>query len=568
MLRRSLTLFGPTWRAAAPVRRTVGFGAWVMSVAVLAGGAFADDAHSEVASVARQSPPPVAAPAPAAPDLGANPIQRFFAYQAWEIGKAGPPSDPNAPASRRSPWPSQPATSPPMPFTEWPYGGTTDIGVNRASSVDSPLMAAIADTGLGKAMSDAHIQAYGWFDFGGNLSSSSVRGGNSPAAYDYNPNRLQMDQAVLYVERTPDTVQTDHVDWGFRISALYGTDYRYTTAYGIASYQLLKYNKAYGYDFPMVYGEVYVPNILKGLIIRFGRYIALPDIEAQLAPNNYMYSHSLTYTFDNYTNTGVQGTLAVTRNVFVQLGVSVGSDTALWNAGARLPNLYVLAGNPDPLYPGKTLLKDPGAVPSVTACLRMQSNSASDNVYFCADAINHGQYGYNNLQWLGMTYYHRFDDHWHVAFETWHIQENGVPNLNNPASQAIIAGGGEPFSPQFLPFNAPAGAYCRNAGALTCNAPEQTALFYLNYSPEALDNFSLRGEVFDDIVGQRTGVATTYYEAALGWQHWVSPQIEMRPEISWYHSANAPAFNGNGDMGVPPDKKTQVVAAGDLIVHF
>ena len=71
----------------------------------------------------------------------------------------------------------------------------------------------------------------------------TVRGGvtsaGAPAAYDFNPNKIQLDQAVVYIERTPDTVQTDHVDWGFRVSAIYGTDYRYTTSYGLASYQLL-----------------------------------------------------------------------------------------------------------------------------------------------------------------------------------------------------------------------------------------------------------------------------------------------------------------------------------------
>ena len=55
---------------------------------------------------------------------------------------------------------------------------------------------------------------------------------------------------------------------------------------------------------PMAYGEVFVPQVMEGLLIRFGRYISIPDIEAQLAPNNYMYTHSMTYTFDNYTNTG------------------------------------------------------------------------------------------------------------------------------------------------------------------------------------------------------------------------------------------------------------------------
>jgi hypothetical protein len=456
-----------------------------------------------------------------------------------------------------------------MPFTEWPYGGATDIGTNRAASVDSPFMVAIADTGLGKWMAKENLQFYGWVDVGGNISSSNVHyGGNAPAAYDYNPNSVQLDQAVIYFERTPDTVQDDHIDWGFRLSAIYGENYRYTTGYGYASYQLLKYNKNNGYDFPMVYGEIYVPKIAEGLLIRFGRYISLPDIEAQLAPNNYMYTHSLTYTYDNYTNSGIQATLAATKNVFLQLGMSIGSDTAVWNMGRQLPNLYVLAGNADPLYPGAEFKKDPGAKPSLTACARFQTNSANDNLYLCADAINNGVYGYNNLQWLGMTYYHRFNDKWHISTEFWHLQENGVPNVDNPTAQAIIAGGGTPFSPQFLPFNAPNGAHCHNVNDLRCNAPEMSGVFYLNYSPRPLDNFSLRGEIFDDIVGQRTGVATTYYEAALGWQHWLSPQIELRPEITWYHSANQDAFNGNSNTGVAPDRKSEVVAAGDIIVHF
>jgi hypothetical protein len=65
---------------------------------------------------------------------------------------------------------------------------------------------------------------------------------------------------------------------------------------------------------PMVYGELYLPQFAEGLLIRAGRYISVPDIEAQLAPNNYMYSHSMTYAVDNYTNTGVVGTLKINKN--------------------------------------------------------------------------------------------------------------------------------------------------------------------------------------------------------------------------------------------------------------
>jgi len=559
------------WLRRAPTSVAASLTAACAAALVMAAGVARSQTTSQATSPASTAAP--AAPASPAgktpPKLSENVFERFIQYSAWEIGQPGPPADASAPSSRRDPpFPPQPQTTPPMSFTEWPYGATTVLGANRPASVDSPLMVAIADTDLGKWMAKAHLQLYGWVEAGGNISSSTVKGGNAPGGYDYNPNTAQLDQAVVYFERTPDTVQTDHVDWGFRLSAIYGVDYRYTAALGLASYQLLKKNNNYGYDFPMEYVELYIPHLADGLLLRAGRYISIPDIEAQLAPNNYMYSHSITYTFDNFTNTGVVATLAATKNIFLQLGVVDGTETAPWNVGRQLPNLYVLAGNSDPLYPGTQFRKDPGARPSVVACARFQSNDAHNDLYLCADGINHGQWGYNNLQWLGFTYYHKFNEHWHISTEFWHIQENGVPNVDNPAAQAIIAGGGTPFSPQFIPFNAPDGAHCHNINQLSCNAPEMSGLFYLNYSPEPLDNFSLRGEVFDDIVGQRTGVATTYYEAALGWQHWLSPQIELRPEVTWYHSADQNAFNGNSNLGFAPNRKTQVVAAGDIIVHF
>jgi hypothetical protein len=55
---------------------------------------------------------------------------------------------------------------------------------------------------------------------------------------------------------------------------------------------------------------------VEGSLVRFGRYIPLPDIEAQLAPNSYMYTPSMTYTYDNYTNSGLQATLALTKTCF------------------------------------------------------------------------------------------------------------------------------------------------------------------------------------------------------------------------------------------------------------
>jgi hypothetical protein len=498
--------------------------------------------------------------------LGDNPVERFFRYYALEWGHGTAPADPKAPPASRpdAVWPPTPESTPPISFTEWPYGGTENIAKSIPNAVDSPLMVAIANTGLGKSLSDAHVQIYGWVNGGGNISTNTVRpGGNAPAAYDYTPNTFQLDQFVVYVERVADEVQNDHFDWGFRVSNLYGENYRYTTAYGLFSNQLLNNNAVYGDDLPMVYVDLYFPW-LQGFNFRVGRFISIPDIEAQLAPNNYTYVHSLTYSWDNYTNTGFEGTLAVTKNWIVQAGLTVGSDTMPWNAGARLTNL--MPGNA--LYSGTTFLKDPGAVPSVTLGVRWTSDDGRDDLNFVADAWNGGQWGYNNLQWMGATYYHKLNDYWHLAVEVYNLHENNVPNLNNATAAAIVAGGGTPFSPQFIPFNAPNAALCSNVTVLTCTAETQTFLMYLNYSPNKLNNFSLRAEWYDDMEGQRTGTATRYIDVAASWQHWLSPQIEFRPEVAFYQSLDAPAFNGNANAGIAPTRSYAVIGAADAIIHF
>ncbi len=452
-----------------------------------------------------------------------------------------------------------------MPFTEWPYGGTTAIGVTRPGSVDSPLMVAIAHTSVGQFLNDNHFQIYGWVDPGFNVSSNTQRpAGNAPIAYAYTPNTVQLDQAVVYLDRFPDTVQTDHIDWGMRFSAIFGENYRYTTAYGVYSYQLLKHNNQNGYDFPMVYGELYIPQILHGMMIRVGRYISLPDIEAQLAPNNYMYTHSLTYAVDNYTNTGIVTSTAITKNIIFQFGLSVGTEAPPWHVGATVNN-----PDPNPLYPGRTFKKDPGAqFPTLTACLRYSWNNGSDNIQPCANGVNDGVWGYNNLQWYGVTYYHKFNDHWHLDAEFYDEHQRKVPNANNPTVLGYYNAGGTPFSPQFIPFNAPNLAHCKNATVLTCTATGIGVTGYLNYSPDPLNNFSFRPEYYADDQGQRMGTPTDYYEFSFGWQHWLSPQIEMRPEVGYYRSIDGIAFNGNPTHGIAPNKNHTVFGGGDVILHF
>ena len=46
-------------------------------------------------------------------------------------------------------------------------------------------------------------------------------------------------------------------------------------------------------------------KVAKGMVVKLGRFISPPDIEAQSAvPDNYMWTHSQMFTVDCYTLTG------------------------------------------------------------------------------------------------------------------------------------------------------------------------------------------------------------------------------------------------------------------------
>jgi hypothetical protein len=166
------------------------------------------------------------------------------------------------------------------------------------------------------------------------------------------------------------------------------------------------------------------------------------------------------------------------------------------------------------------------------------------------------------------TYYRKLNEQWHLSWELYTESEAHVPNALNPTAAAVVAAGGTPFSPQFMPFNAPNLAQCRSVTQLTCEARNIATVAYLNYSPDPLNNFSLRPEFFDDMQGQRTGVKAEYYGIGFGWQHWMSPQLEFRPEILYYYSADRPAFNGDSNAGIAPDKNYTVLGQMDMIFHF
>ena len=441
-----------------------------------------------------------------------------------------------------------PLDSPPWPAADYPFGGSEVIG--HSNFYGGPLTDALWASDWGAGLKDNTIAIYGWIEPGGNLSTarhkwseSAGKGGNYPIADIAQPNRAELDQIALYVERVPDEVQTDHVDWGFRITNLYGQDYRYTFAQGILSYQRLKRNHLYGID-PCIqcYGEIYIPSVAEGMNIRVGRYISVPDIEAQLAPNLYSYSHSMTYAFDPYSQTGIVGTVKLDNNWTVQASLSSGNDVTPTSRNAKLT----------------------GAV-----CVQWSGDEGEDVIYPCVNGINDQKYAYNNLQPLVFVWYHKFDAKWHMATEAWYMWERDTPNANWDGVEGV----------QTPPVPGANEAYCAPAKA-NCFAREYALVNFVNYEIDPLNGLSLRNEFFQDLNGQRTGIPTLYTTHMISWQHWIGDVVTMRPEVTFGHSYNHKAFDASSASiatGPSPSfpngvalgsKSSVVILAADLILHF
>jgi hypothetical protein len=467
--------------------------------------AFAQADSSEASSVV----PPEAAE-PNAPTPQGNFFQRLGV--AYHDDWFPAPSVAAAPSPARRGYPG-PVDSTPFPGTDYSVGGTPTIGAPDTQTY--PLMQAIN-------ANKSRTKIYGWFNGGFDVSTSNKGdGANAPASYYYNPNRIVPDQEVLYIERLPDTVQTQHFDWGFRFAQLWGQDYRYTTSKGIFSQQLLARNHEYGYDPVMYYVDLYFPQVAQGMNVRIGRYISLPDIEAQLAPNNYTYSHSLLYSVDPYTQTGVVASIKLSDHWLLQLGISDGNDVALWT---------------------------PDAQPTGTACVDYTWSKGGDALYTCVNSINKGNYAYNNLQSFYETWYHKINKSWHTDTETWYMYQRNVPNIGGNVAKPIPT------------ENGANGAFCAT-GEQKCFAPEVAVVNYVEHEFNTHQYFSIRNEFVDDIKGQRTGYATKYSEHLVSYGYWIGSTVLFRPEVRLEHSYDLPAY----DLGT---KKTQFVVAGDLTYHF
>jgi hypothetical protein len=460
---------------------------------------------------------------------------------------SNPPPDTNAPPSKRKGLPA-PFDSPPFPSSEWQLGGSETIG-DQNLTPDYPLMQALYDGPHGQAWRDSHFKIYGWNDASGNVSTSSKGGlsaagqsANFPLVYDQRPNRVEDNQFVIYAERTPDET-LDRPDWGFRMSWIYGLDYRYMISRGWNDLQLNRKNDYYGMDDPMMYLNLWLPNIgPQGCNLTLGRIISAPDIESQLAPNNPMSSHSLLYGFDPYCQWGLFCTIKLNQNWVVQAGIASGNDVTPWET------------------------QDPGCQPSGMAMIQWQSDNGKWGFYGGDNNFNNAHWGFNNIQQEVGTLTYKITPKITTAHETWFMFQDQCPGQFSstgavlPAEQ--VQNPHTPYTDAALPVH-PGWAH------------EWATLNYTTFRLRPNLFFTVRNELFDDCQGQRTGFATLYEEHSIGFTWWPNSIMTIRPELRYDHSCGTHGNQGGPTPGVdeatPFDngtRRNQVSMQMDVIYYF
>ena len=334
------------------------------------------------------------------------------------------------------------------------------------------------------------------------------------------PNQLELSQVILIFERVVDTVQNEKFDWGFRFTNLYGIDYRYTTGKGYFSNQLLKHNHLYGYDPLQMQVDLYFPKLFQGTVFRIGRFISPLDIEAQLSPDNFLYTHSNMYSVDPYTFTGGQMISKLNDNFTMTLGVHAGADMAPWTTSSQINGEFLL---------------------------RWVAPNNKDSLFGGVDSIGHGYYknGHDDLQVLGVTWSHKFNDHFTTMTEQYYIfQRNALQG------GTVVNGTPQPYFEGTGP------------GKLLRGLSDEYGI--VNYTSYILDDKSLlvlRSDCLADFQGQRTGIPGAYFEHTLGYVRHLTSWAILRPEVRFDYTSGQKGYD-NGT------KRDQFTFSTDLIIRF
>jgi hypothetical protein len=374
------------------------------------------------------------------------------------------------------------------------------------------LMKILQGTLPGTAMYDHRQRIWGWTTASFTPSTSTVDN-NLPVVWNDRANRALLNQNWLRYEQSVLTSGTTSPTWGFRVDAVYGSDYRWMLPRGFLNSQLDNFNgniNTNGFDSPSHYLEVYVPTIAQGLDIKVGRfftpfgYESLETISSPLVSKAYGFNW-----FPPFTHVGGLATLTINPRWTAQLGLVNGNDVYIGDPSEELRALATLKYT----HPNKR-----DVITFGTSIGRGKFNQG--------EPYNPATYGLMTEP-AGRNNINVFDLVWtHV--------------VNSRVNYACELGYGYQTN---VPANVPGGIISEGATEGTAHWAHICHYLLINLTQRTTG--VVRFELFDDFEGQRTGFEGLYTAVTLGVQYKPYPWLMFRPEIRYdYNGYSMPFSNG------------------------
>jgi hypothetical protein len=231
------------------------------------------------------------------------------------------------------------------------------------------------------------------------------------------------------------------------------------------------------------------------------------------------------FSYDPFTLTGVQSTIKFSTHWQIEFALHGGNDMSIWTNSSSV-NRQVF--------------------------VRWVSNDNKDGIWAGINSLGTNwkyRNGHDNLQMVAGTWGHKFNERVHMMTEAYYEWERDVATGGSASYGTVRYGaGGEPGV--IIPGISGAVGVVNYFQVLVGNK-------YKNY-------ISVRNDYLNDLDGWRTGYKTTYISHTIGFIHYFTPWLFVRPEIRY-------DYNVGGNNITPYDlgtKKNQFTAASDFILRF
>lgn len=430
------------------------------------------------------------------------------------------------------------------------------------------------------------IKVNGFFSGGTALNPNLPFNGINWGQYNTDrANTPQFNQSILTAVRQVD-IYSNKLDYGFKFQGMVGTDARYAQYLGQTEYLIPSRTQ-----FTMIEANVVVhlPILFQnGIDLKIGEFASHNGFEDPPSNENIFYTHSYSYNFGPFVDTGIMGITHLNDWLDIYTGIITGVDTTIGWPGDNNNSPSIHGGFISNFFDKKLQIEG-------------MTHSGPQNPYVtdphyvgwpngvvggipaqCACNPNNAWRFFNNIVVIWKP-----DDKWMLASDIsyykesgWNpISKTGLPDYTINALADVYN-----FNPAILPQR-PQGADAYGiANYITYQLTDVVKLaasaefwrdnknFFANAYPGYFDNVNqAHGYPAPSVIIRPQGQGTSYLALTAGVN--IKPKIDnipyfkevlFRPEVRWDTSFNGakPFFGSNGMIG------TQKLIAMDVILPF